>query len=62
MQVIEIPFPKDRYGHCDSSGLSSYDLDYIEERGVETLIFYYGYGNYEGSGAALYRIGNKWGV
>ncbi len=43
----------------ESDSLSEYELEYIEKLGAEWLVYYYEYGNYDGSGFAVWKVGKK---
>jgi hypothetical protein len=60
MIVVKVPLPADHYRYVSDSPLQDYELERAEKEGVDAIVYYYGDGSYEGSGAALLRKGGQW--
>jgi hypothetical protein len=47
-------------GYFDNEALQSYELEKVEDAGVDVIVYCYGNGGYEGAGEALLRKNGRW--
>jgi hypothetical protein len=60
MIVVKVPLPADHYRYVSDAPLDDYELDSAKDAGIDAVVYYYGSGSYEGSGAALLRKAGDW--
>lgn len=62
MKLINInQFPKNyNYVYGDLCELDEYDRDRLKKDKVDIFVYWYASGSYEGSGKAIFCVGNKW--